>query len=94
MVQHQLKAISLSVSDINGGYSEWGEWGNCSVPCGNGSKSRERTCTNPEPQGEGKDCHMIGKSTDVMECKIKECPGKHNCDAIIIIIHSTKARLI
>ena len=33
-----------------GGWSDWGQWTSCTVPCGSGIRSRERTCDNPKPK--------------------------------------------
>ena len=40
-------------------------------------RARERTCTNPLPEGKGKDCSGLGKSTEDEECVLaKPCPSK------------------
>ena len=41
--------------DQDGRYSDWVP-GTCSVPCGVGTMTRTRTCTDPAPSGNGKDC--------------------------------------
>lgn len=56
---------------VNGGWSEWGEFGECSVTCGYGRKQRSRTCTNPPPSGGGVDCS--GSSTDTEACNNGPC---------------------
>lgn len=61
---------------VNGGWSEWGEFGKCSVTCGDGKKKRSRTCTNPPPSDGGADCS--GASKDAEACTNGPCaqPGK------------------
>ena len=49
-----------------GGWSEWGEWTVCTAICSQGRRMKERTCNNPRPQGEGRDC--VGDSYAVEEC--------------------------
>ena len=61
---------------VNGGYSVWTEYGACSAPCGEGTHSRTRTCTNPVPAYGGFDCAKLGEAVQTRPCKIKECPSK------------------
>ncbi|KAI8492290.1 hypothetical protein Bbelb_301870 [Branchiostoma belcheri] len=49
---------------VNGGWSNWGPWFDCSVTCGVGSRSRSRTCTNPVPSNGGADCVGSGQETE------------------------------
>ena len=60
---------------IDGGYSEWSDWTECSVSCGIGTEERERHCNNPLPSGGGKDCEEFGPATEIKQCKVRECPG-------------------
>jgi len=59
---------------VNGNYSHWGPYGECSKSCGGGVKRRNRTCTNPPPANGGEDCSVLGADTSTMECNIQECP--------------------
>ena len=60
---------------VNGGWSNWDTWSACSVTCGLGSRTRNRTCTNPTPSGTGKSCH--GHAEDTVRCTDKpECPSE------------------
>ena len=60
---------------VNGNYSDWGPYGECSKTCGGGVKTRKRTCTNPPPASGGADCSVLGPDTSTIECNIQECPG-------------------
>ena len=60
---------------VNGNYSDWGPYGECSKTCGGGVKTRKRTCTNPPPASGGADCSALGPDTSTMECNIQGCPG-------------------
>ncbi|XP_068740832.1 A disintegrin and metalloproteinase with thrombospondin motifs adt-1-like isoform X4 [Montipora capricornis] len=51
---------------VDGGWSEWSGWTDCSVTCGNGTKSRARNCDNPAPIAGGRHCK--GLSEDVKSC--------------------------
>ena len=51
---------------VDGGFTEWSSWSDCSVSCGDGKRSRSRNCTNPEPSCGGKDC--VGIVKEVVDC--------------------------
>ena len=61
---------------VDGGYSNWNSWGDCSVSCGGGRKARSRSCNNPAPQHGGKDCSSLGPSLETTACNTNGCPGK------------------
>ena len=58
---------------VDGAWSEWSSYGDCSASCGGGAQSRTRTCTNPAPQHGGKDCD--GPTDQTAECNSQRCPG-------------------
>lgn len=51
---------------IDGGWSEWKEWSDCSRTCGGGVTYSERDCDNPQPQHRGRYC--IGERKRVKLC--------------------------
>ncbi|XP_013395220.1 A disintegrin and metalloproteinase with thrombospondin motifs adt-1-like, partial [Lingula anatina] len=55
---------------VNGYFTEWLEWTECSVTCGGGSQERNRTCV--EPQYGGQSCH--GEVHENRSCNILNCP--------------------
>jgi hypothetical protein len=72
-IVNQLWGFSL----VDGGYSVWSEWMDCSLTCGGGLSTRRRSCTFPEPQFRGKDClSTIGPDTESKACKTDKCPGR------------------
>ena len=60
---------------MNGAWTPWIDWTDCSATCGSGSQSRSRTCTNPAPKNGGSDC--VGDSFETIDCNLGECPGKN-----------------
>ena len=58
---------------VDGGWSDYGEWSECSASCGGGTQVKIRTCTKPAPAHGGADC--VGKSQKTQECNTHACPG-------------------
>ncbi|KAL9971012.1 hypothetical protein ACROYT_G023488 [Oculina patagonica] len=61
------------VKAVQGNYTDWSEWSDCSTTCGNGEKYRTRNCTNPPPAFGGMDCSFIGMDRDVQGCQKRSC---------------------
>ncbi|XP_063676881.1 coadhesin-like [Bolinopsis microptera] len=59
-------------STVDGGWSDFGGWSECSEDCGTGTQNRTRSCTNPTPERGGKECE--GGSTETRECNTQGCP--------------------
>ncbi|XP_042370765.1 hemicentin-1 [Plectropomus leopardus] len=70
-----LVRVTLTVR-VHGGYSEWAEWGPCSVSCGVGSQRRLRQCNNPVPANGGR--HCAGSDSETRSCQGKPCPVDGN----------------
>lgn len=59
---------------VNGDWSGWRNWFPCSVTCGNGTRSRLRTCSNPKPQYGGDYCS--GENEQSEDCSSGvDCSG-------------------
>jgi hemicentin len=64
---------AVSQCAVDGGWSEWEVWQQCSVSCGNGTQLRTRHCNNPVPSGGGLECQ--GLNTEQQQCNpIVDCP--------------------
>lgn len=64
----------LALISVDGGWSAWGNWGQCQPPCGIGLRFRRRECNNPIPTANGKQC--VGDSKEIAICNTT-CTGKH-----------------
>ncbi|XP_008403096.1 A disintegrin and metalloproteinase with thrombospondin motifs 18 isoform X1 [Poecilia reticulata] len=59
---------------IHGQWSAWSQWSDCSRTCGGGVMFRERSCTNPRPQNNGKFCPGSTRLNQL--CNTRPCPAK------------------
>ncbi|XP_073439014.1 hemicentin-1 [Dendrobates tinctorius] len=57
---------------VDGSWSDWSPWEECSKTCGSGKKARTRSCHVPPGQGGGKSC--LGKAVDTIVCNTEPCP--------------------
>ncbi|XP_062607291.1 uncharacterized protein LOC134269086, partial [Saccostrea cucullata] len=68
------KGANCEIDVVNGGWSAWSDFSECSVTCNGGIKTRSRACNNPIPDPEGLDCNS-SLSTESLLCNTKECPS-------------------
>ncbi|XP_076113353.1 uncharacterized protein LOC143081005, partial [Mytilus galloprovincialis] len=68
--------LQKRVTGIDGFWGSWGPWsGSCSVTCGKGVQFRNRTCDNPAPTYNGKNCTCSGH--DIRPCNTRmNCPSE------------------
>ena len=57
---------------MNGGWTDFDGWSECSEDCGTGTQNRTRSCTNPTPEHGGRECE--GDSSENQDCNTLECP--------------------
>uniref|UniRef100_A0A4W6FYM5 ADAM metallopeptidase with thrombospondin type 1 motif 18 n=1 Tax=Lates calcarifer TaxID=8187 RepID=A0A4W6FYM5_LATCA len=57
---------------VHGQWSAWSQWSDCSRTCGGGVMYRERSCTSPRPQNNGKFCSGSGRLNQL--CNTRPCP--------------------
>lgn len=69
-----LRLGRMAGNTLNGGWSSWTSWSQCSRDCSRGIRSRKRTCNNPEPKYGGQSCQ--GPAQEYQECNVTPCPGK------------------
>ncbi|XP_052279367.1 uncharacterized protein LOC127877482 isoform X2 [Dreissena polymorpha] len=62
---------NLGLCPVHGGWSEWENWGSCSVTCGAGLRRRDRNCDNPFPSVDGH--HCFGESINYEICNEPSC---------------------
>ncbi|GAA6099393.1 hemicentin-1 isoform X2 [Tachysurus ichikawai] len=69
----EIQKCSTFSCPVDGNWSPWQPWGECSVSCGVGERTRLRSCNNPAPSNKGRPCP--GDSTQLSRCNIQPCPG-------------------
>ncbi|XP_052593110.1 hemicentin-1 isoform X2 [Peromyscus californicus insignis] len=57
---------------VDGHWSEWSFWEECTRSCGHGNQTRTRTCSNPSAQHGGRPCE--GHAVEIIMCNIRPCP--------------------
>ena len=71
----KLKQFIRTNTELVGSWSEWGEWQNCSVLCGIGTQTRNRTCNEVSSKNVSFPCSVDGSSpTENRPCHLDPCP--------------------
>lgn len=61
---------------VNGGYSSWSAYEECSVSCGIGIEKRSRYCSDPKPAFGGEMCSHGMLHTETRPCRKPACASK------------------
>lgn len=69
----QIELPMLFIYLVNGGWTHWDDWTECSTSCGKGTRHRGRSCSNPLPDNGGLTCN--GSDTAIGNCSLDTCPG-------------------
>ncbi|XP_061570036.1 SCO-spondin [Cololabis saira] len=56
---------------VDGGWTPWSVWSDCSVTCGQGAHVRTRACINPPPRNNGSSCS--GPERETQHCQTPLC---------------------
>uniref|UniRef100_A0A8C9UEL9 Hemicentin 1 n=1 Tax=Serinus canaria TaxID=9135 RepID=A0A8C9UEL9_SERCA len=67
-----LRSCHRQPCPVDGSWSEWGLWEECSRSCGQGNRTRSRTCSNPPAQHGGEPCE--GSALESVMCNLRPCP--------------------
>ena len=57
---------------VDGVWSSWTNWTECTLTCGSGSQGRNRTCDGPFYGG----ANCSGDSVEIRDCNTHNCPSK------------------
>eukprot|EP00039_Didymoeca_costata_P009905 m.132171 g.132171 ORF g.132171 m.132171 type:complete len:781 (-) comp14641_c0_seq4:137-2479(-) len=83
------------ISDVDGGYSAWSDFGSCKATQGSAASQlcfqvRTRICNNPTPQGTGRTC--LGPSTSSRACSCSVSSTRHEARTSITSSPSQESR--
>ncbi|XP_006907796.1 hemicentin-1 isoform X1 [Pteropus alecto] len=68
----EVRSCQHKLCPVDGGWSEWSPWEECTRSCGRGNRTRARTCNNPSAQHGGRPCE--GSAVGIIMCNIRPCP--------------------
>ncbi|XP_069890339.1 hemicentin-1 [Dipodomys merriami] len=57
---------------VDGHWSEWSLWEECTRSCGRGNRTRTRACNDPPAQHGGRPCE--GNAVEIIMCNARPCP--------------------
>jgi len=80
----------ISLEPVDGQFSEWSDFGECSEACGYGTAQQTRTCTNPPPKNGGEEC--IGDYSREDKCYNGPCSADGEPLHTIVDITSAEKR--
>ncbi|XP_075041291.1 hemicentin-2 [Mixophyes fleayi] len=66
-----VRTCNLLPCPVDGGWTGWSSWSQCSVSCSEGIRQRSRSCFSPPPQNGGKTC--VGKDIEIEACLLPQC---------------------
>lgn len=58
---------------MDGAWTPWSVWSDCSATCGRGAHVRTRACINPPPRNNGS--HCSGPEKETQDCQTPPCLG-------------------
>ena len=61
------------VVPVDGQWSAWGEYSQCTADCNGGEKTKVRRCDSPSPMYGGQQC--VGEDTQTISCNEHPCAG-------------------
>lgn len=71
---------------VDGGWTPWSVWSDCSVTCGHGTQIRTHACINPPSRNNGSDCP--GPEKETRDCPTLPCLGLFTDFLLFIIMLS------
>ncbi|XP_005375138.1 PREDICTED: hemicentin-1 isoform X1 [Chinchilla lanigera] len=70
--ESEMRNCQKKLCPVDGRWSEWSLWEECTKSCGRGNRTRTRTCNNPPAQHGGRPCE--GNAVEIIMCNVRPCP--------------------
>jgi hypothetical protein len=67
----ETQSCNVDCCPVDGQYTPWSDWTECTKQCGSGIRKRYRSCTNPAPSCKGKPCE--GSTLHTQVCNTELC---------------------
>ncbi|XP_036128071.1 hemicentin-1 [Molossus molossus] len=68
----EMRSCQHKPCPVDGSWSDWGPWEECTRSCGRGNRTRTRTCNSPPARHGGRPC--AGAAVEVIMCNVRPCP--------------------
>ncbi|CAF5088956.1 unnamed protein product, partial [Rotaria sp. Silwood1] len=69
----EVRDCNIGCCPVDGSWSPWSQWSNCTAACNGGEQRRTRQCNQPTPECNGTRCE--GSSTQFESCNTQPCAG-------------------